>query len=82
MVQLLGLGAFTAVAPGSVPGQGAKIPQAGKPHTVQPKQNKKQTNKKTCSEKQKSPPLTHGHHCDDCFQSHLALRQRATLLRL
>ena len=43
-------------------------------------QNKKQS--KTCSEKQRSPPLIHGHHCDDCFQSHLALRQRATLLRL
>ena len=28
VVQWLGFGAFTAVGPGSVPGRGAKIPQA------------------------------------------------------
>ena len=27
-VQWLGLGAFTAMSPGSIPGQGTKIPQA------------------------------------------------------
>ena len=29
VVQCLGLGSFTAVGPGSIPGQGTKIPQAG-----------------------------------------------------
>ena len=29
MVQWLGLGAFTATEPGSIPGQGTMIPQAG-----------------------------------------------------
>ena len=28
MIQWLGLGAFTAEGPGSIPGQGTKIPQA------------------------------------------------------
>ena len=29
VVQCLGFGSFTAVGPGSIPGQGTKIPQAG-----------------------------------------------------
>ena len=40
MVQWLGPGAFTAGGPGSIPGQGTKIPQATR-HDQQQKQNGK-----------------------------------------
>ena len=43
VVQRLGLGTFTAVGPGSVPGQGSKILQ-----TTQPKKKKKKYILYTC----------------------------------
>ena len=44
MVQWLGLGAFTAAARVSIPGQGTKIPQAAQ-HGQTPPPANKQTNK-------------------------------------
>ena len=45
VVQWLGLGAFTAMGPGSTPGQGTKVPQAAR-RSQKTKQNKKTKTKK------------------------------------
>ena len=42
VVQWLGLSAFTAVGPGSIPGRGAKIPQATR-HSQKKKKKKKKS---------------------------------------
>ena len=70
MVQWLGLGAFTAVARGSIPG--GELGSC-KPHGAA-KKKKSKTNLFRTAEKSSS--LILGHHCNDCFPAPLGFEAK------